>query len=202
MARPFAYGVESEREKGATSSGSAGNRPGMRCGHSLTAMRGRFVDEAGRVVEREGAAMLVLFGGATSLEGSGSGANGAAGAGPGGESARLGGGGAGANVRLAGATNDVHVFDVATGVWRLIEPEGETPASRAAHAAAVVGNMLVIVGGIGPNGLASDDLFVLDFTHERPKWHRVPAQGEGPGPRYAHTLSLVNKSYLVLMGAR
>ena len=80
VARPFVYGVSSGAT--ATTSGGAGagagagggaqagggNRPGMRCGHSLTAMTGRFIDDRGNVVERDGAAMLVLFGGATSLE--------------------------------------------------------------------------------------------------------------------------------------
>lgn len=32
---------------------------------------------------------------------------------------------------------------------------------------------LVLQGGIGPAGLASEDLHVLDFTDmERPRWHR------------------------------
>ena len=185
------------------------NRPGPRCGHSLTALRGMYVNEEGKVVQCEGMAILVLFGGATSLEGSekaaGAGNNGAAAA-----AASAGGGAAatqangtgsgGSNVRLAGATNEVHIFDVFRGTWRRITPEGETPSPRAAHAAAAIGNMVVVVGGIGPAGLALADLYVLDFTQERPKWHRVPAQGPGPGARYAHTLSLVSKNFLVMMG--
>ena len=47
-------------------------------------------------------------------------------------------------IRLAGATNDVHVFDVRTGRWEKISPQGEPPSPRAAHAAAAVGNMVVI----------------------------------------------------------
>lgn len=47
-------------------------------------------------------------------------------------------------IRLAGATNDVHVFDVKTGKWEKITPQGEPPSPRAAHAAAAVGNMVVV----------------------------------------------------------
>jgi len=54
-----------------------------------------------------------------------------------------------AGIRLAGATNDVHIFDIRTGTWAKIVPMGEPPSPRAAHAAAAVGNMVVVqVGGI------------------------------------------------------
>lgn len=126
-------------------------------------------------------------------------------------------------IRLAGATNDVHIMDFPTGKWSKIEPQGELPAPRAAHAAVAVGSMMVVQvcvesavrpfksayprhshlavtlstcqvqdgllvskgcprlvqlihdmqGGIGPAGLASEDLHVLDFsTPDQPRWHR------------------------------
>lgn len=49
-----------------------------------------------------------------------------------------------AGIRLAGATNDVHIYDVRSGHWGKIQPLGEPPSPRAAHAAAAVGNMVVI----------------------------------------------------------
>lgn len=59
-------------------------------------------------------------------------------------------------IRLAGATNDVHVFDARVGKWEKITPLGEPPSPRAAHAAAAVGNMVVIQvrvrGGVGWRG--------------------------------------------------
>lgn len=95
----------------------------------------------------------------------------------------------------------MHVFDVRTGTWCKISPQGEPPSPRAAHAAAAVGAMVVVQGGIGPAGLASEDLHVLDFTDmERPRWHRVLVQGAGPSARYAHTLSLMANRFLVAMG--
>jgi hypothetical protein len=104
-------------------------------------------------------------------------------------------------IRLAGATNDVHVFDVRTGRWTRVHPAGEPPSPRAAHAAAAVGNMVVVQGGIGPAGLATEDLHVLDFTDpEKPRWHRVLVHGAGPSARYAHTLSLVANRFLVALG--
>ena len=138
--------------------------PLARCGHSLTACLG------------ENSRKLILFGGATALENSSAGA------------------GAATGIRLAGATSDVHCFDIRSGAWTKLAPEGEAPSPRAAHAAAAVGSMVVVQarararlslcrasvselepplqGGIGPAGLATDDLYVLDLA-STPRWHRV-----------------------------
>ncbi|CAD7705298.1 unnamed protein product [Ostreobium quekettii] len=164
-----------------------GAKPGPRCGHTLTTIYPFDGDPA--------TAKLVMFGGATALEGT---SRVEGGAGPG-TPAQASGGQTG--IRLAGATNEVHVFDVRSGTWEKVHPQGEAPSPRAAHAGAAVGSMVVIQGGIGPAGLASEDLHVIDFTDfNRPKWHRVMVQGAGPGARYAHVLALVANRFLVVMG--
>ncbi len=53
-----------------------------------------------------------------------------------------------AGIRLAGATNDVHIFDIRSGKWDKVTPIGEPPSPRAAHASAAVGNMVVIQVGV------------------------------------------------------
>ncbi|XP_047045441.1 serine/threonine-protein phosphatase BSL1 homolog isoform X2 [Lolium rigidum] len=57
--------------------------------------------------------------------------------------------------------------------------------------------MVVFQGGIGPAGHSTDDLYVLDLTNDKFKWHRVVVQGAGPGPRYGHCMDLVAQRYLV-----
>ncbi len=180
-----------------------GDNPGPRCGHTLTAVYANETDP--------NTAKLILFGtfadystvaiwrrdplnagGATALESGGKGeANTGGGAGGGRliTQCRTVGQGGVVGIRLAGATSEVHVFDVFSGVWKKITPLGEAPSPRAAHAGAAVGSMVVIQvsmsfipdhlghltmqGGIGPAGLASEDLHVLDFTDfGNPKWHR------------------------------
>ncbi|KAM0950662.1 putative protein-serine/threonine phosphatase [Dioscorea sansibarensis] len=118
---------------------------------------------------------LILFGGATAIEG----------------------GGLIPGIRLAGVTNSVHSYDVRSGIWTKIQPAGEPPSPRAAHAAAAVGTMVVFQGGIGPAGHSTDDLYVLDLTNDKYKWHRLVVQGAGPGPRYGHAMDLVAQRYLV-----
>ncbi|KAL2485549.1 Serine/threonine-protein phosphatase BSL2 [Abeliophyllum distichum] len=157
--------------------------PGPRCGHTLTAVP---------AVGEEGSPgymgpRLILFGGATALEGN-SGASGTP------SSAGS------AGIRLAGATADVHSYDVLTNKWSRITPIGEPPTPRAAHVATAVGTMVVIQGGIGPAGLSAEDLHVLDLTQQRPRWHRVAVQGPGPGPRYGHVMALVGQRYLMAIG--
>ncbi|GAY40817.1 hypothetical protein CUMW_054750 [Citrus unshiu] len=141
--------------------------PGPRCGHTLTAV----------AATKTTGPRLILFGGATAIEG------GAASSAPG--------------IRLAGVTNSVHLYDVLTRKWTRIRPAGEPPSPRAAHAAAAVGTMVVFQGGIGPAGHSTDDLYVLDLTNDKFKWHRVVVQGQGPGPRYGHVMDLVSQRYLV-----
>ncbi|KAL2664054.1 hypothetical protein AAZV13_02G136300 [Glycine max] len=167
--------------------------PGPRCGHTLTAV----------AATKTQGPRLILFGGATAIEGGSSSAPG---------------------IRnssfthslclplfffslpefrcfyfagLAGVTNTVHSYDVQSRKWTSIKPAGEPPSPRAAHAAAAVGTMVVFQGGIGPAGHSTDDLYVLDLTNDKYKWHRVVVQGQGPGPRYGHVMDLVAQRYLV-----
>ncbi|AEC07953.1 unnamed protein product [Arabidopsis thaliana] len=157
--------------------------PGPRCGHTLTAVP---------AVGEEGTSSyigprLILFGGATALEGNSGGTGTPTSAGS-------------AGIRLAGATADVHCYDVLSNKWSRLTPYGEPPSPRAAHVATAVGTMVVIQGGIGPAGLSAEDLHVLDLTQQRPRWHRVVVQGPGPGPRYGHVMALVGQRYLMAIG--
>ncbi|KAL2540975.1 Serine/threonine-protein phosphatase BSL3 [Abeliophyllum distichum] len=157
--------------------------PGPRCGHTLTAVPS--VGEEGTpgyIGPR-----LILFGGATALEGNSAGSGTPTSAGS-------------AGIRLAGATADVHCYDVLANKWSRVTPIGEPPSPRAAHVATAVGTMVVIQGGIGPAGLSAEDLHVLDLTQQRPRWHRVVVQGPGPGPRYGHVMALVGQRYLMAIG--
>ena len=130
-----------DAESGRTQTNSDGNHrrgaPGARCGHTLTALRWNQRTK------------IVAFGGATELEGGhGDGGGGANNASPNATSS------GGAWVKLSGATNELHVLDPQIGEWSALMCGGDVPSPRAAHGAATVGGMLVVHGGIGPDGLA------------------------------------------------
>ncbi|XP_034703107.1 serine/threonine-protein phosphatase BSL3-like isoform X2 [Vitis riparia] len=159
------------------------DNPGPRCGHTLTAVA---------AVGEEGSPgyigpRLILFGGATALENNAT------------TSGALSSPGS-SSIRLAGATADVHCYDISSKKWSRITPLGEPPTPRAAHVAAAVGTMVVIQGGIGPAGLSSEDLHALDLTQQQPRWHKVAVQGSGPGPRYGHVMALVGQRFLMAIG--
>ncbi|KAI3890455.1 hypothetical protein MKX03_024997, partial [Papaver bracteatum] len=144
--------------------------PGPRCGHTLTAV----------AATKSHGPRLILFGGATAIEG------GASSSAPG--------------IRLAGVTNSVHCYDVLTRKWTRMKPAGEPPSPRAAHAAAAVGTMVVFQGGIGPAGHLTDDLYFMFKILAYFLWScdcRVVVQDPGPGPRYGHAMDLVAQRYLV-----
>ena len=136
---------------------TSSDHPGPRCGHTLTAL------------QWDGVHRLVAFGGATALENASNSSSNAtttttdknanATTNTNNSSSSSSG------VRLAGATNDVHVFDVKSGTWQKLRPSGDPPSPRAAHASANVGGMLVVHGGIGPSGLSGPDLHVLDLAN-------------------------------------
>jgi len=58
---------------------------------------------------------------------------------------------------LAGATADVHCYDVLSNKWTRLTPLGEPPSPRAAHVATAVGTMVVIqVPSLAVSILSSD----------------------------------------------
>ena len=99
--------------------------------------------------------------------------------------------------------NDVYVFKIKENTWIKLNPIGDIPPARAAHAAcALKDNHLAIFGGTCLQGeLASDDLYVLELSSEKNSsiWYKVPNDGNGPGKRYGHTLIYYEK-YLLIFG--
>ncbi|XP_076902925.1 serine/threonine-protein phosphatase BSL1-like [Bidens hawaiensis] len=158
-----------------TYSDTENDAPGPRCGHTLTAV----------AQTKSHGPRLILFGGATAI------------------------GGAPSSTVSGIRSEYLCLLNKLTNINGLpakqlinvrvsrIQPAGEPPLPRAAHAAAAVGTMVVFQGGIGPAGHSADDLYVLDLTNDKYKWHRVVVRGQGPGPRYGHAMDLVAQRYLV-----
>ena len=60
--------------------------------------------------------------------------------------------------------NDVQLFDVNAGVWMKLPIAGDSaPAPRGYHAAVMLGNRLVVFGGLGDSGVLGD-VWALDLT--------------------------------------
>ncbi|EAN31775.1 Calcineurin-like phosphoesterase family protein [Theileria parva strain Muguga] len=110
-------------------------------------------------------------------------------------------GGAVGDVGRYTITSDSFLYDVTTNYWTKLQTENP-PSPRAAHAAACVETMQVVVfgGATGGGALSSDDLFLLDLRREKQlSWIIVPTTGRSPGRRYGHTM-VFSKPNLILIG--
>ena len=74
-----------------------------------------------------------------------------------------------------------------------LNPIGDIPPARAAHAACAIDhNHLAIFGGTCLQGALAPD-------KNSSIWYKVPNDGSGPGKRYGHSL-IYYKNYLLIFG--
>ena len=104
------------------------------------------------------------------------------------------------------------VFETKTGTWKFLDTVGPAPSPRAFHASTISGSLLIIHGGMqaipkiadpikAGEIMASaylDDLRVLEV--DKCTWSRLHTRGPLPSPRYAHTISQVGESLVILGG--
>jgi host cell factor len=93
--------------------------------------------------------------------------------------------------------NDVHIYDATSRVWKCLSTENPAIRPRALAASAVIGNFLLIHGGVtsGEEYLADAKIFHL----ENSVWSHLRTSGIPPSPRYGHSLVL-SPSGLLLIG--
>lgn len=100
-------------------------------------------------------------------------------------------------------TSDTYSLEVSTGTWTKVVTDGDNvPTARAAHAAACVDSLQLVVygGATGGGSLSSDEIFLLDIRDDvHSTWMSVPVLGPTPGRRYGHSM-VFNKPLLVVFG--
>lgn len=64
---------------------------------------------------------------------------------------------------VATCYDDLFVFDTQTLTWSKPEVEGPVPTPRAGHAAAVLGQVMLVVGG-GNNNAGCADMYTMDLS--------------------------------------
>ena len=116
-------------------------------------------------------------------------------------------GGAIGDTRKINYSNETYIYNVLTKLWIKLEVGSNKilPQERAAHAAAVNDNsVMMIYGGSTKNGgLAEDEIWLLflnEGTDGEGEWKKYSVtNGHSPGPRYGHSLNFI-KPYFVLFG--
>jgi len=100
--------------------------------------------------------------------------------------------------KLTNHLNDVHFFDTDTWEWKEIKVQGEPPWPRDSHAAAPLGDKLVIYGGDCYDNYLSD-VHVLDMG--RACWVKQKCVSEGsPGARAGHIMAPFGDGILLYGG--
>jgi hypothetical protein len=102
--------------------------------------------------------------------------------------------------------NDLYIMDIYTFIWqevRITSNLKEVPTPRS-HTRFVVFKhwgheppLLYLFGGVNENG-ALGDSYVFDM--ERSEWRTCRESGHKPQPRYGHSVDMINKSVLFLIG--
>ena len=116
-------------------------------------------------------------------------------------------GGAIGDTRKINYSNETYIYNILTKLWIKLEVGNNKalPQERAAHAAAVNDNsVMMIYGGSTKNGgLAEDEIWLLylnEGTEGEGEWKRYQVtNGQSPGPRYGHSLNYI-KPFFVLFG--
>ena len=116
-------------------------------------------------------------------------------------------GGAIGDTRKINYSNETYIYNILTKLWIKLEVGNNKalPQERAAHAAAVNDNsVMMIYGGSTKNGgLAEDEIWLLylnEGAEGEGEWKRYQVtNGQSPGPRYGHSLNFI-KPFFVLFG--
>ena len=116
-------------------------------------------------------------------------------------------GGAVGDTRKINYSNETYIFNILTKLWIKLEINNNKPIpqERAAHAAAVNDNsVMMIYGGSTKNGgLAEDEIWLLYLNEGKDgegEWKKyLTNNGISPGPRYGHSLNYI-KPFFVLFG--
>ena len=93
-------------------------------------------------------------------------------------------------LKLRNCFNRVHLYDTVSNRWRTAETVGQPPAVRRNHACTLVGNTMLVYGGMDEIGNALDDLHALNLETLRwfvPRLHK----SSGPKPGKRHSMSMV-----------
>lgn len=94
--------------------------------------------------------------------------------------------------------SSLYILNIGKGIWEKPMTNGIAPSARAWHTANVIGEHMIVVGGMLQDGTASDEIYVLSLSHMC--WINIKKNGNIPG-LYSHFAIALESSYsLVILG--
>lgn len=94
--------------------------------------------------------------------------------------------------------NDVHVLDLETMTWNIVETTQTPPAPRFDHTAAVLGERYLLIFGGCSHSIFFNDLHVLDL--ETMEWSQPQIQGDPVSPRAGHAGVSIDENWYIVGG--
>ncbi|CAG8499773.1 1565_t:CDS:2 [Paraglomus brasilianum] len=94
--------------------------------------------------------------------------------------------------------NDTWCYDIRSNTWTELVCIGYIPLPRDSHGATLVGDVLYVFGGKGPEGEELGDLAAFRITNKR--WYMFQKMGPSPYPRHTTVLSACREKIFVLGG--
>lgn len=94
--------------------------------------------------------------------------------------------------------NDIWTFDLQTLMWKQIAAVGYIPVPREGCSASLVGDVMYVFGGRGPDGRALGDLCAFKMAGHR--WFSFQNMGPSPSPRADLSFTAVHNNIVALSG--
>eukprot|EP01125_Pyxidicula_operculata_P019502 TRINITY_DN7084_c0_g1_i1.p1 TRINITY_DN7084_c0_g1~~TRINITY_DN7084_c0_g1_i1.p1 ORF type:complete len:915 (+),score=242.30 TRINITY_DN7084_c0_g1_i1:47-2746(+) len=83
--------------------------------------------------------------------------------------------------------NDMHIYDISTNTWSVIEQQGAIPSARVFHSINHLKGKLYLYGGRDKGGSDLNDFYVFDIASKT--WTSIPPKGSiSPPGKHGHTL--------------
>jgi len=96
-------------------------------------------------------------------------------------------------------TNDLYAFDTTTNTWSQPISSGTRPAARSFHSATVVGNYMVIFGGLARDNKHFNDIHLFDTT--KSMWLQPKEVKGSVRERGFHSATLINDKLYIFGGS-
>ncbi|CAJ1976626.1 unnamed protein product [Sphenostylis stenocarpa] len=94
--------------------------------------------------------------------------------------------------------NDVHVLDLDSMTWEMIETTQTPPAPRFDHAASIQGERYLLIFGGCSHSVFFNDLHLLDM--QTMEWSQPQTQGDLVSPRAGHAGVTIDESWFIVGG--
>ncbi|ORY95768.1 hypothetical protein BCR43DRAFT_506213 [Syncephalastrum racemosum] len=96
--------------------------------------------------------------------------------------------------------NDIWTFDLQTLLWKQVAAAGYIPVPREGCSASLVGDVMYVFGGRGPDGRVLGDLCAFKMAGHR--WFSFQNMGPSPSPRADLSFTTVHNNIVALSGVK